>query len=30
MTKEAALLYDGVRGSGCIDPGFLDLGISWR
>jgi hypothetical protein len=21
---------EGVRGSGCIDPHFLDLGTSWR
>jgi hypothetical protein len=22
--------HEGVRGSGCINPHFLDLGISWR
>jgi hypothetical protein len=25
-----ALRHDGVWGSGCIDPHFLDLGTSWR
>jgi hypothetical protein len=25
-----ALLHEGVWGSGCIDPYFLDLGTSWR
>jgi hypothetical protein len=25
-----ALLHEGVWGSGCIDPHFLDLGTSWR
>jgi hypothetical protein len=25
-----ALRHEGVRGSGCIDPHFLDLGTSWR
>jgi hypothetical protein len=25
-----ALLHEGVWGSGCIDPHFLDLGISWE
>jgi hypothetical protein len=25
-----ALSHEGVRGSGCIDPHFLDLGTSWR
>jgi hypothetical protein len=24
-----ALRHEGVLGSGCIDPGFLDLGSSW-
>jgi hypothetical protein len=24
------LRHEGVRGSGCIDPRFLDLGVSWR
>jgi hypothetical protein len=25
-----ALRHEGVWGSGCIDPHFLDLGITWR
>jgi hypothetical protein len=25
-----ALHHEGVWGSGCIDPRFLDLGTSWR
>jgi hypothetical protein len=25
-----ALSHEGVRGSGCIDPRFLDLSTSWR
>jgi hypothetical protein len=25
-----ALLHEGVWGSGCIDPHFLDLGTTWR
>jgi hypothetical protein len=29
LTNEA-LRHEGVRGSGCIDPHFLDLGTSWR
>jgi hypothetical protein len=29
FTNEA-LLHEGVWGSGCIDPYFLDLGSSWR
>jgi hypothetical protein len=26
----AALRHEGVWGSGCIEPHFLDLGTSWR
>jgi hypothetical protein len=29
LTNEA-LRHEGVWGSGCIDPHFLDLGTSWR
>jgi hypothetical protein len=29
LTKQA-LCYEGICGSGCIDPHFLDLGSSWR
>jgi hypothetical protein len=25
-----ALRHEGIWGSGCIDPHFLDLGTSWR
>jgi hypothetical protein len=28
--SEEALWHEGVWGSGCIDPRFLELGISWR
>jgi hypothetical protein len=28
--KGKALRHEGVWGSGCIDPAFLDLGTSWR
>jgi hypothetical protein len=27
---EVKLRHEGVRGSGCIDPHFLDLCTSWR
>jgi hypothetical protein len=27
---DLALCHEGVCGSGCIDPHFLDLGPSWR
>jgi hypothetical protein len=27
---QQALCHEGVRGSGCIDPHFLDLGTSWK
>jgi hypothetical protein len=29
LTNEA-LRHEGVWGSGCIDPHFLDLGTRWR
>jgi hypothetical protein len=28
--SNSALLREGVLGSGCIDPHFLDVGTSWR
>jgi hypothetical protein len=28
--KGKVVRHEDVRGSGCIDPRFLDLGTSWR
>jgi hypothetical protein len=30
ISQKGKVSHEGVWGSGCIDPRFLDLGISWR